>query len=183
MLLTSRIITVVLFVICICSGAAFANERQKLTERLVASWDLGAIVDAVQTQCSDPKSSGFDPGGMFLKDPAAFGGVSPQSKYWPEVEAAYARYQRRLCGSVNAKELAKMYGEVLARELSTDELRKSVEYYESAAGRKLMRSSVRANEEFMRSTADKYKALSTDAFAETQTELRAIAEKYRRKPE
>src|SRR4030095_12910157 len=89
-----------------------------------------------------------DPNVEFNTNPGTFGGLSPQSAYWPEVEAIYERFRATACAYATAEKFERYIGEQFAGQISEADLRAAIAFYESPEGKRLHKASVRVNDSF-----------------------------------
>jgi Uncharacterized protein conserved in bacteria (DUF2059) len=169
------------FIILPSSGAT--DERKKMTLQFAEAWASDALVQVVAKQCRTTNSGIFDPKSAYKKEPESFGGVSPDSKLWPEVEVAYAKFQTRMCSQMTPTDLLMLYADIMTSELSDDELRGAVAFFTSSAGKQIVKASARANEEFMRRYGENFQKLATEMWSQTRSELMAIAERHKSNPQ
>jgi hypothetical protein len=83
----------------------------------------------------------------YLERPADFGGISPQSAYWPEVEEL--NYQQRLTGCQSSKRLADKWAEMLVRDVAPADIDAALAFHTSPAGRRYAASLAKASKEFI----------------------------------
>ncbi|TFW28025.1 DUF2059 domain-containing protein [Massilia horti] len=174
-----------IFLFSVLSVSAYAETYQEKLEaarQVVWLTDYKAMFNAYLVQCEKSEGTYFDPIVLFKNDPGAFRGVSPQSAYWPEVEAAYRRYQVRVCGYLTTDEFTEFVARQFADRTSLDDLRASIAFQSSPAGRRIQQASVAVNEAFQAHAQASLQTAVPDAYKEVQFELAAIAEKYRRAP-
>ena len=162
--------------------AQSVNERPLLAAKLMALWELEKLFDVYKKECTSGAYSLYDPKVSFQNDPAFFGGVSPQSSYWPEVELSYKKYQERMCEYVSREDFASMYSVELTRDMSTEELVSAISFYASPLGKKLIAGNARANEIFQKQASERMAKLYRLAYADTLNELGVILRKYKSEP-
>lgn len=112
-------------------------QRQLATE-LVTLLHGKADYEAYQRQCiANGEADG--PQSRFFANPSAFGGISPQSVYWPEIEEIFRRYTTDACtAGITADEYAEMYVGQIAEHLKEDDLRAAIAFYASPTGQRLV---------------------------------------------
>ena len=160
---------------------AVTEERTQLKMRFAEAWKSDALVQVIAKTCGK-NSPNFDPKAAYRTDPQSFGGVSPESNYWPEVESAYSKFQSRICAHMSAKDLLGLYAELMTAAMSDDELRQSIAFFSSPAGKRIVAASANAEKELMLRAGDKLQKLAAELWSETRLEVVAIAEKYKKNP-
>jgi len=165
-------------------GAHSAESDRKLTlaTELTALMHIRRIADDYLAHCSKPEGSYLDPKRIFSAEPGFFGGISPQSAYWPEVVALYARYQAQACHAVSAEKFAAFFAEQYATKLSEEELEASLAFFSSAAGRRYNAVSAEANVALQAHLTQEMARVVGDAFKDVQRDLRGILLKYKNDP-
>jgi len=124
----------------------------------------------------------LDPKRIFAAEPGYFGGISPQSAYWPEVVELYRRYQSTVCSAVTADEYVRVFAGQYAEKLSEGELEATVSFFSSAAGRRYVSVSSEANLAMLTYMTKEMTSGMERAFKEAQQEVRAIVLRYRKDP-
>jgi hypothetical protein len=173
---------IVLFALSASAYAESPQEKLQDARHLVEIMDYKATFDAYLSQCNKSEGTYFDPITVFKSDPGAFKGISPQSAYWPEVEAAYRRYQNRVCEYFSADAFAEFFAQELASRISMDDLRTAIAFQSSAAGQRLQRASVAVNAAFQTQAQMSLRAVTAEAYKAIQSELVTIIEKYNELP-
>jgi hypothetical protein len=154
----------------------------QLSAQLTELMRVRAMVDAMLKQCSDPEGSSFDAKTAFTSSPGSFGGVSPQSAYWPEVEAIYSAYRVDTCAYLTADGFMTYYAGVLAEKNTEEDLRTALRFYSSPGGKRFQDSVVVASVAFQDYANDSMKKAATDANEKYQAAMRVLIRKYKREP-
>jgi hypothetical protein len=141
----NRLLFLVALLFSMAANAQSSPAKLALAKELTALLQFDSMFDAYLTQCSQPKDSSFDPKAEFRSSPGSFGGVSPQSAYWPEVEAIYGRFRTTACAYATPEKFADYFSEQFAERISEDDLRTSLTFYSSPAGRRLQGATIAAN--------------------------------------
>jgi hypothetical protein len=181
MLQMRRLIAIAL----ILPAAALAAPSERalvLATDLVRLLRFETTFNAYVEQCAKPEGSPFDPALAFRSDPASFGGISPQSAYWPDVKNAYARLQAKACAYATPEKFAKYFVDQFAERLSEDDLRTAVEFQQTASARRVQEAVVAANASFQSFATQLMYAAYESATKEFQQELRTLTRKYRQDP-
>lgn len=176
------------FVFLIAFGLTFsalpvAAEKTPATLKLSAQvaelMQMRVAVENVLKQCSNPAGSSFDAKTAFNSSPGSFGGVSPQSSYWPEVEAIYADYAKGVCAYLTADGFMAYYVGVLAEKNTEQDLRLAAEFYSSPAGKRFQQSVLIANVDFQAYANDSMKKASKEATEKFHVAMRGLMRKYK----
>ena len=171
--------------ISIAAVPAFAEKTPatlQLSAQLSELMRVRTMVDAVLKQCNDPESSSADARSSFTSSPGSFGGISPQSAYWPEVEAIYTDYRNGMCTYLTVDGFLAYYAGVLAERNSEEDLRAALLFYSSSAGKRFQDSVVMASVAFQDYASDSMKRSTTEATEKYQGAMRAIIRKYKKEP-
>ena len=118
----------------------------------------------------------------FTANPGSFGGLSPQSAYWPEVELIYAKYERTRCDAIGSQDFYRDFAESFAQSLSDVDLSAAIAFYSSDTGKRIQRATIEASGTAMTGINKKLALIVDEANAVFRKEFRAIAAKYREDP-
>lgn len=154
----------------------------ELSAQLTELMRVRAMVDATLKQCSDPEGSSSDARNAFTSSPGSFGGVSPQSAYWPEVEAIYADYRASACAYLTVDGFMTYYAGILAEKNTEEDLRAALRFYSSSAGKRFQDSIVAASVAFQEYANGSMKKTAADATEKYQAAVRALIRKYKKEP-
>lgn len=181
-------VTHVLALLTLSLLAPFAALAQPSPDKLALAEELVRLLRVEQSvagyleQCAKPEGSPFDPMVSFRSDPGSFGGISPQSAYWPEVKAVYARFQTTACAYATPERLTRHFVEKLATDVSENDLRVVISFNRSGPGMRVQDAVLAANSSFQPfATKLMYEAYEI-ATKDFQQQLRELARKYRRDP-
>lgn len=167
------------------SGSAQAepsNDRAVLAQELVRVLRLEQSVAAYLEQCKKLEGSAFDPMVAFRSDPGSFGGIFPQSAYWPEIKAAYASFQATACSYATPEKLVQHYVERLAADVSAEDLRASIAFNRDGPGSRVQDAVLAANWSFQPfATKLMYQSYEA-AMKNFQQDIRSLARRYRQEP-
>jgi len=166
-----------------CTSHAQPPEvRLKLSEQLVDLMHVRTMFNAYLRQCNEPEGSPFDPKIEFKANPGSFGGVSPQSAYWPEVESIYGRFRASACAYATADKFAAHYSQQLALRSSEQDLRAAIAYFSSPAGRRMQEVAVTVNESFQKFASELMLQAYGVAREQFQADIQALLRKYQKEP-
>ncbi|WLI90008.1 DUF2059 domain-containing protein [Massilia sp. R2A-15] len=80
----------------------------------------------------------------YLNMSMSYGGISPQSYYWPEVEELF--YQFRSAQCPNTKSPVDTFAETVSKEMSTAEIDAAIAFYGSAEGKRVLAGVAKAQQ-------------------------------------
>jgi hypothetical protein len=170
--------------LCVLMGVVSAQpaaDKSKLAAELSAALGIEEMFAAYLRACL-ASNAVYDPKEVFRTNPSYFGGVSPKSAYWPEVESVFRNYQKQICSYVTAADFSKFYADHFASALSKAELQSAIRFYSTAGGKKLRAVNLVANDDFQKYAQSKWGTLTKQSGAEADGEVSKIAQKYKRDP-
>lgn len=176
------LISALLAIAALPAAAEKTPATLALSAQLTESMGVRTMVDAMLKQCSDPEGSSFDAKTAFTTSPGSFGGLSPQSAYWSEVEAVYADYRAGTCAFLTVEGFMTYYAGVLADKNTEEDLQAALRFYASPAGKRFQDSVVIASVAFQDFASDSVKKATTDASERYQAAMRVLIRKYKREP-
>jgi hypothetical protein len=140
------------------------------------------MVDAVVKQCNEPDGSSTEAKTLFTSNPGSFGGISPQSVYWPEVESIYVEYRSGTCTYLNVDSFLAYYAGVLSNKNTEEDLRAALRFYSSPAGKRFQESIVFASVAFQEYASESIKKSVKEANEKYQMAMRDLIRKYKKEP-
>jgi hypothetical protein len=169
------------FLACSAQGQSF-DARLKLSNELSELMQVRTMFEASIKHCKEPEGSSFDPKTEFSANPGSFGGVSPQSAYWPEVEAIYTRLLATSCAYATTDKFAAYYSQQIAQRSTEEDLQAAIAYLSSPAGRRLQSASVQVNESYQKFAQQLMAQSYGSAREQYQIDIRALLRKYQKEP-
>ena len=158
------------------------HERLNAAKQLAQLLQLDRLFQAYLSACESPENTPFDPRLAFKSDPGGFGGISPQSAYWPEVEKIYATYRATACAYATSEKYSQYFVEQYARRLSLEDLKAAIAFYSSPVGKRLQEAVVSADHEFQH-YANKLLLEAYDiANTQYQRDIKDLQRRYRANP-
>jgi hypothetical protein len=176
------------FVLLIVAAIHFAAHSEPTTAQLALGSELAELLqtksqfDAYLEQCKSPEGSTFDPKFAFSNDPSTFGGVSPQSAYWPEIEALYRKYQEESCKYITPEKFNSYIAEQYATRLSEGDLKATISFYKSPIGRRFSQARSEMNRDFQAFATNAMLQIYRGAYRKVQAEVRTVMNKYKNDP-
>lgn len=128
-----------------CTGLAADDPRQAAARRLVDLLQIDSIYQDVSNACTDLADTASAARKSYDANPKAFGGLSPRSAYWPDVEALYRRYRAEACTGTTLQAAKEIYVQVFAQRLSLDELERAAADLATPEGQALQAASREAS--------------------------------------
>jgi hypothetical protein len=175
-------ITIAVVIAAVPAHAEKTPATLQLGAQLSELMRVRTMVDAILKQCNDPEGSSADAKSSFTSSPGSFGGISPQSAYWPEVEAIYTDYRSGMCTYLTVDGFLAYYAGVLAEKNSEEDLRAALRFYSSSAGKRFRESVVFASVAFQDYASESMKRSTTEATEKYQTAMRSIIRRYKKDP-
>jgi len=176
----------VLFVLCFALAsfvtpyvhAVQSNPKQQLARQLTKLMQVKRVASVFLSKCTTLDGSYLDPKRIYASDPNYFGGVSPQSTYWPEIVATYTKYQAKACHAVTADDYVNFYAREYEKTMTENELRATVKFFSSSSGRHYNSASIAAGTALQSFMVDKMSVAVKAALKDAQTEMGSISAKY-----
>lgn len=131
-----NLLAVVLILCCLPAVADDTVERGVLAKQLTELLEVEALYASLGKQCT-PKPAEFSDSLLktYGEMPDQFGGISPKSAYWAEVESIYREYFEQACATAGLEKLSVVYVAAYAQTMALADLRAAVVFYSSPAGK------------------------------------------------
>jgi len=136
------------------------------------------IADALE-QCKQSTRTTLTPENIVQAEPLFFGGITPNSKYWPEVAEAFRRYYDEACSYMDANHFLDVTTRAYAAALTDEQLAQSVAFYSSPTGESLAKANVRASSQFQKEAGARMAETTKVSYARFIQRVREIVEKCR----
>lgn len=120
----------------------------------------------------------IDPEVLVRDHPAMFGGITPESSYWPRIAAAFATYMDASCGQPSEKEAVEHHLGSIDRSLSDEQLNEVMKFYRSDAGRAHAKALVVAREKLQEFIMTSWNAAMKRAMATYSETIEQIQQEY-----
>lgn len=180
-----RFIHYITATLLLVSGSAIAQStprKLELATELMKVLRIEESFGAYLQECSKAEGSPYDPKIEFRANPGIFGGISPQSVYWPEVEAIYKRFQAASCAYSTPEKFSRFYVQHFAEHVSEEDLRASIAFQSSATGQRLQDAVLSANAGFQKFATQLMSEVYELGRAQFQTDVRALQHMYKTDP-
>jgi hypothetical protein len=171
-----RIVAASLFCLLAFSARAAEDSAHAAAATRLAEITITGFQPENTTCVSDRAVFGAELKRNFQARASSYGGISPQSQYWPEIEELNYQYRIATCPSL--KEIVQKVADLLGRELTTADLDASATFFASPVGQRLLAGVVKAGKASDR-TPSPQKAAADLAY---QSGLRELMAKYKREP-
>jgi len=112
-------------------------------------------------------------------NPEYFGGITPWSKYWPDVEMIYGEYIKSACVYLDEEKVLAKFISVYDKEMSDEALDGIIEFYESAAGKEYLKAISHGKERMQKYYAEAATPVFEKAMKKYTEELGALIRKCR----
>ena len=182
MKMASRLFAAAALILATAASAEVVDDRKALAVELVTLIDYRAMFGDAIKACGSESSYKADALALFQADPRSFGGVSPQSAYWPDAEAIFARYRSKMCEYLSPHEFAMFMADQYAKLLSVEELQTAIAFMSTPSGRAYQRASVDASNHLQSFAQRKMQVLQLRAYEQVSRDLEELGKKYREGP-
>lgn len=166
------------------SAPSAAADKLELARTFLRGQNFAAQMHAMEEACEQANGAGsaYDPARMFRSAPGQFGGVTPQSAYWPEVTAAYRAFVHEVCRMGDPERYLDRLAVVYAERMSEEDLQSLNEFLRSPVGMRFRDVNVIAQGVGARGTYADIRVVRESATARLTKTLGAIVERYRAAP-
>jgi hypothetical protein len=180
--MATRFIALCCWLFCAHACADAATEKLALAERLTKLTGTEAVYQSYFDECGS-KTVALDMAAVgYREHPEAFGGLSPDSAYWKEVEAIYSRYHGAMCGDTSARSIAQLFTSQYVAQMSNSELRAAIDFYSSPAGQLLVKVDMQTNGKVQEKLASLEHAVRAAAEDQYQRDIAALIKKFQSDP-
>lgn len=178
-----HLVAIVLFCLCAHVVADDAGDRARLAQRLADLLEVRSQYGKASVACrqsdAEVDSALFN---LYARRTAEFGGISPNSAYWPEARAIYRRFVDGTCEVTTGERVEFLVVKAYAATMSIAQLRAAVAFYASPAGR-AMQAGNRSIFHGMTDLAERVSMEERDAAALIyQQSMRVLKNKYKADP-
>jgi hypothetical protein len=174
-----------LLILCLSSSTVLAQPspvKADLARELTTLLRFEGMFETYLKACVEPEGTPFDPKPEFNASPGSFGGLSPQSAYWPEVVQIYRRFQAKACAYATPERFSAFFSERFAETLSEADLRAAIAFHSSPTGRRIGDATLAVNQDFQ-AFANKLMLEAYEvARSDYQRDIRALIKKYKAEP-
>ena len=177
-----RLILLAGFVLSASCSAQSNPTKLELAEQLTKLLHFDKLFDAYLADCARPEGPRDAAAAAYEASHESFGGISPNSAYWPEIEAIYSRYRRKTCEYVSTEKFTNYFVEQFAEHASDDDLRAAVAFYSTPAGKRIQSMAYEANVAFNDYAAQLRRKYEGGAQVEFQRDLLALEKKFQEAP-
>ena len=174
------------FIIAVAASKnAFAvtdSEKRALAARLVSMLQFDRMAADSVKECASHDNAAADAFVSYRDHPDSFGGISPESPYWPQVRTAYEKYRATLCSYAAPDVMVEFFTSEFAKRASAEDLRASIAFYASSSGKRIQQMTVDANEMFQSFESKLMRQVRDQAEQQYQRDMQALIETFRSDP-
>ncbi len=132
-------------------------------------WVTPELIASYRSECVRSMTMG-SPAYYVRKDPNYFGGLNENSRQWPRLMVAWAKYSEEYCAAINNEKLFRqIYLDSYRRQLAERDLDAAVEFFRTEPGQRFVNSTNGAAVDLMRGVLDVSRP-STDRATRLYTE-------------
>jgi len=155
------------------------DSRLASARQLVGLMRYDAQIAEALRQCKDATRTTLTPESFFQAQPMFFGGITPTSKYWPEVAEAFRTYYDEACSYMDPNRFVEITVRGYANALTEEQLTQAITFYSSALGETLAKASVAVGADFQRDAGARMAETTKVAYAKFVERIEAIVAKCR----
>lgn len=151
------------------TSAMGAEDRRAQLLELETLLDTAGTLAYFRERCL-AQVKDINPEVLVRDHPAMFGGITPESSYWPRIAAAFKTYMDTSCGHPSEKDAVEHHLGSIDRSLSDEALDEVMKFYRSDAGRAHAKALIVAREtlqEFIMTSWSAAMKRATTTYSET----------------
>ena len=168
------------FFLAIIAPVAVADDsRLAAARQLVGLMRYDAQIAEALKQCKEATRTTLTPESFFQAQPMFFGGITPSSKYWPEVADAFRTYYDEACSYMDANRFVDITVHGYANALTEKQLAQAIKFYQSPGGAALAKAHVETGAQFQRDASAHMAETMKSAYAKFVKRIEAIVAKCR----
>jgi hypothetical protein len=157
-------------------------EKLELARQLTKLLHVDRMFDGYLKTCERAKESTDDALEAYRNHPESFGGLSPDSPYWKEVETIYSQYRADTCRYFTTDSLMDFFSNQFANRSSIDDLQTAIRFYSTPSGQRLQDMAVEADQAYQEQAMALMRKSSTEAEEKYQTKILALIKKFQSDP-
>lgn len=165
------LLTLTLPIHCYAGSRILASELVKLHE-------LPKVFDNLISSCLD--SNTMSALQIYDSNPKYYGGMTPQSKYWPEMEEVTENYWHDVCHYSNFDGMTEIYITHFQNEFTDSELIELIDFYSSRIGQKMINVGMAASFKLQESSQSAMNNQMTQASKNYLEKIQKIIDKNRK---
>jgi hypothetical protein len=152
------------------SHAAESDARMSDARTLLGLVHFDAQLDETLKQCQT-MAQRITPESMYQANPNQFGGITPESRFWPSVVNAFQEFYYTTCSYMDREAFTTAAAESYAKALTKQEMAEAMTFYASPVGKKLADAQIAANAAFQQEAATRLSAAYKVAYDEFAKKL------------
>jgi len=168
-----RVALAVTFATMVCNLAAAPSVPLATHEdarRLLGLMKFDAQIDEARRQCNDMVKT-ITPESVYETNPAQFGGITPQSRFWPSIVNAFQQFYFDACTYIDKDVFLDAAAASYAASLSREDLAAAIDFYSSPAGKRLADAQAAGAVAFQREAAKRMATTYQQANAEFSSRI------------
>jgi hypothetical protein len=144
---------------CLTSTSQAAETDSKLADArtLLDLMRFDVQMDDALKQCQSMTKT-ITPESLYQSNPSQFGGITPESRFWPSVVSAFQEFYYTTCSYIDREAFTASAAQSYATALTKQELADSIKFYSSPVGKKLADAQVGATASFQKEAATRLAA-------------------------
>ncbi len=119
---------------------------------------------------------------IFESNPNAFHGITPRSRYWPEVVRVLTEHYEECCNSYTVEQLLDQLAGEYSKHLSSAEIRGAIAFFSTPLGQKFVLASVAANSTVQEDSSVKLSKRTRELYPRLIKKLAELGSKYEKDP-
>jgi hypothetical protein len=167
-------------------GLCFADERadkMAAARQLAELLHVGDMIDSQSLDCLPKMAEVSEQAKAFYdKNAGNFGGIGPQSTYWPDFERIYARYLVESCFYMQPTLSKEAYARALAARVSMPSLQAAIRFYSTEEGRLFADEATAAGQKYCAELKEVEESMHALAQMNYSKALHKLIERYKAAP-
>ena len=165
-----------------CLAAASDTPEVNAAKRLFDLMGVDVMYADVDAACRKNMNRTLDARASYVVDPNAFGGMTPSSANWRELEQVFEDYGRDACGVSDIDAIKQIYVQLLSTRLSLAELESTIASQLTPAGQKTRLAMIDGARLLMTYQLAQQQKNVAKANERIEIRMRALADKYKEAP-
>ena len=115
-------------------------------------------------------------------NPNAFHGITPRSRYWPDVVRILNEHYEECCNSYSAEQFLDVFASEYSKHLTPTEIRSVTAFFSSPIGQKFVSANVAANSAFEADASAKLSKRTRELYPRLIKKLAELGNQYAKDP-
>ena len=169
-------------ILCSAVCADTTSDKRVLSQQLTKLLRVEEAFKGYVEGCSSATMAADAAAVSYREHPETFGGMSPDSVYWPEVEKIYLRYQTAVCSDVTVESITTFSSKQYAAQMSESDLRAAIKFYSTPVGQLIVQSELRINSALQDQARETMRAARVNAEDQYQRDISVLIKKFQHDP-